>query len=406
MKSDDNTLFLTFDHTNAPLGPDGTPYAYYEALRDKAMQTPVGWSEQLGGFWVVAGYDACNEIIHNQVAFSNAAVTFPMYATGEKSPLKIVGQDEPGHKRDRAFLASPFSPRQVAKYEPAIRTITEKLVDRFIEDGEADVGQLLGEELPARLTALLLGLPEDQGDLYRGWLWAMTHLHIDQPHEAARITGEMHEYFATVLEERKRDPGDDLLSLVTHAELNGERLTDEDLLGICIVILVGGIDNSARILNTALRRLGWDLESRRRLIARPTLMSTFVDEVLRYYSPPFPARVLVKQDVAVGGVVMREGDVAVLAIPVANRDGRQFPNPDSFIPDRTPNRHLTFGVGIHRCLGIHLLRVEACAALDQFLARVPDYRLHPTKTARWINGQSQGMRDVPIVFPPGHAVSA
>ncbi|HZZ49851.1 MAG TPA: cytochrome P450 [Pseudonocardia sp.] len=398
VESDD--LYRVFDHTDAPLGPDGTPYAYYEALRDEAKRTPIGWSEAHGGFWVVASYEFCDSIIQDPVSFSNAAVTFPAYATGQESALKIAGQDEPSHRRDRAFVVKPFSPRQVHKYEQLVASMTGKLIDGFIESGRADLGQALGEEIPARLTALLLGLPEEEGDTYRRWCWAMSHLHATDPAAAAGVVGEMHEYFGAVIEDRKRNPGEDVLSLVTHAEIDGERLTDDDLLGFCIVLLIGGIDNSTKSLNAAFWRMGWDPELRRRLIANPRLIDTATDEILRYYTPGSIGR-LVKEDITLGGVTMRKDDIALLALPIANRDDRQFPYADTFVADRTPNRHLGLGGGIHRCLGTHLLRVEARAALGEFLRRVPDYELDSTGRATWVPGQVGGMANVPVVFPAG-----
>lgn len=394
------SIYSAFDHTNAPIGPDGTPYEYYEALRDEANENPIGWSEVHGGFWAIAGYEECNQIIQNHESFSNAAVTFPAYATGQESPLKIAGQDEPSHKKDRAFVVKPFSPRQVGTYEAEVRTMMSQLIDGFIEEGRADIGRELGDEIPSRLTALILGLPQEEGETYRKWCWAMSHMYATDPEAAASVAGEMHEYFGAVLEERKRNPGDDVLSLVTHAEIDGKRLTDDDLLGFCITLLVGGIDNSAKSLNAAFWRMAWDPELRRRLVAHPELLNTAVDEILRYYTPGSIGRVL-NEDVTMGGAKMKRGDIALLALPVANRDNRAFSHADTFTVDRSPNRHLGLGGGIHRCLGTHLLRVEMRAAIAEFLKRIPEYELDPTQSARWICGQVGGITDLPIVFPAG-----
>jgi cytochrome P450 len=391
-------LYTDFDHTNAPLGADGTPYAYYESVRDLARTRPVGWSERHGGFWAVAGYQECDRIIQSHEEFSNAAVTFPAYNTGQESALKIAGQDEPSHRRDRALVVKPFSPRQVGKYEVEVRRMTDALVDGFIGDGRADIGLRVGDEIPARLTALILGLPQEEGETYRKWCWAMSHLFATDPEAATGVVGEMHEYFRGVLEERKTSPGDDVLSIVTHSEINGQRLTDDDLLGFCITLLVGGIDNSAKSLNAIFWRLAWDPELRRRLVANPALVNTAVDEALRYYTPGAIGRVL-RQDVTVGDVTMKEGEVALLALPIANRDAAAFDHPDTFIADRTPNRHLGLGGGIHRCLGTHLLRVEMRAAISQFLSRIPDYQLDPDGEATWVCGQVGGISTLPIVFP-------
>ncbi|HZZ45993.1 MAG TPA: cytochrome P450, partial [Pseudonocardia sp.] len=382
------SLFTTFDHLDTPIGPDGTPYAYYEALRDEARDNPIGWSNALGGFWVVAGYDACNEIIQNSSAFSNVAVLFPAYELGQEGPIRIAGYDDPEHKRERAFVNRAFSSRQVVNYEAEIRAMTNNLIDKFIEHGEADVAHLLGEEVPARLTALMLGLPEEEGDTYHKWLRAMTQDHLVDFEKAAPVIAEMNEYFGAVMEERKRNPQGDVLSLIAHAEINGDRLTDDELRGFCITLLVGGIHNTAKSLSSSFWRLGWDVELRRRLIANPDLIAGFVDEVMRYYSPAaVVGRLLVEEDITVAGVTMRKDQIVVLALPVANRDARQFPHPDVFIADRSPNKHLALGGGIHQCLGTHLVKVEARAAIEEFLKRIPDYQLHPTKKSTWVTGQ-------------------
>jgi cytochrome P450 len=396
------SLYSTFDHLDTPVGPDGTPYAYYEALRDEAQVNPIGWSNALGGFWVVAGYDVCNQIIQQPAAFSNTAVLFPAYELGQEGPIRIAGYDDPEHKRERSFVNKAFSSRQVAKYEGDVRAMTNKLIDRFIENGEADLGPLLGEEIPSRLTALMLGLPEEEGDTYHRWLRAMTHDHLVDFEKAAPVIAEMNDYFGSVMEDRKRNPGEDILSLIAHSEINEDRLTDEELRGFCITLLVGGIHNTAKSLNSSFWRLSWDLELRRRLVADPDLIPGFVDEVLRYYSPAaVVGRLLVQQDTTVAGVRMQKDQIVVLALPVANRDARQFPYPDTFIADRTPNKHLALGGGIHQCLGTHLVRVEARAAISEFLNRIPEYRPHPTKKATWVTGQVQGMESVPVTFPPG-----
>lgn len=399
------SLYTGFDHMSPPIGPDGTPYEFYEALRDEATVAPVGWSEAHNGFWLVAGYDECWHIMQNTDAFSNDAVTFPAYETGEKNKLMLAGMDEPLHKKYRSLVAAPFSPAKVAEFGTVTAVMTNQLIDSFIAEGRADVAKAVGDDVPGRVTAILLGLPEEDGDTYREWTFAMAHLFFTDPEAAGAIVGEMHQYFVAALEERKRNPGEDVLSLVIRSELDGERLTDEELLGFFIVLLIGGIENTARLINDGLWRLAWDVELRRRLIARPELIPTAVDELLRYYTPA-PVGRLVLEDITVGGVDMKKGQIALTMLPVANRDGKQFPYPDVLIPDRTPNRHIALGTGIHRCLGIHLLRVEAVAAFTEFLRRVPEFELDRERPAVWSTGQVAGMAEVPIVFPPGEPLGA
>ncbi|MEV5302655.1 MULTISPECIES: cytochrome P450 [Amycolatopsis methanolica group] len=391
------SLMATADHYNTPLGPDGSPFAYYEALRDEAERTPVAWSQAYGGHWVVGGYQQTVEIMQNTTAFSNKGVTFPRYETGEFE-LMLAAQDDPVHKNYRKLVAAPFSPAKTAEFGPQLRATANDLIDTRIGLGEGDAASWFANEIPGRLTAIILGLPPEDGELYRKWMWAITHYFVSEPEKAAATFGEMVEHARQLIDERRRNPGDDIMSLVVHAEVDGDRLSDDDLVGFFTVLLIGGIDNTARFLSTALWRLAWDVELRRRLIANPDLLPTAVDEFLRYYSPALLGR-LVTEKVTVGGVTMEPGQTAMLWLPVANRDRSAFPYADAFLPDRTPNRHLGLGNGIHRCLGAHLLRVEGQIALGEFLKRIPEFELDRTKKPEWTPGQVSGFSSVPIVFP-------
>lgn len=393
------SLISSADHYNTPLGPDGTPFAYFEALRDEAEKTPVGWSEAYGGNWFVGGYAETVEIMQNHESFSNKGVTFPKYETGDFE-LMLAAQDEPVHKKYRQLVAAPFSPAKTAEFSDQLAKTANDLIDSRITLGHGDAATWFANEIPARLTAIILGLPPEDGDKYREWMWAITHYFISEPEKAAATFGEMVSHAQELIVERRKNPGNDVFSLVIQSEVDGERLSDEDLIGFFTVLLIGGIDNTARFLSTTLWRLAWDVELRRRLIAKPELVPTAVDELLRYYSPALLGRD-VTEKVTVGGVTMEPGQTALLWLPVANRDRRAFPNADALVPDRTPNRHLGLGNGIHRCLGAHLLRVEGRVAITEFLKRIPEFELDSNDKTEWTMGQVSGFNKVPIVFEAG-----
>ncbi len=398
-------LYSQYDHLAPPIGPDGTPYAYFERLRDvtAAAKQPVGWSEKHGGFWVVTSYAECQSIIGNPTDFSSAGVIFPKYAVTE--PLMLAEQDEPEHMRGRRLVNLSFMPKNVANYAGAIKTAVHQLMDGFIEDGHADVGKIIAEPVPAIVTALLMGLPAEDGPLFDAWTTACTHEFLADPVAAAPKIAEMYAYFEQNIARRKLEPGDDVLSQVISAKIDGDSLTHKELLGFSTVLLIGGIENSAKLIGTALWRLAWDVELRRRLIAHPEWITAAVDEFLRYYSPGTVGRI-VTNDVTVGGKTMRRGQQVILAIPVANRDPREFPHPDCFMIDRPNNRHLALGTGIHSCLGGHLIRMEARVVLTEFLSRITSFRLDSTLPTNWISGQVTGMSRVPIVFEAGPRLSS
>ncbi|OZF26162.1 cytochrome P450 [Rhodococcus sp. 14-2483-1-2] len=391
------SLFTTADHYHTPLGSDGTPHAFFEALRDEAETTPIAWSEAYGGHWVVAGYKEVQGIIQNPKAFSNKGVTFPRYETGEFE-LMMAAQDDPVHKKYRQLVAKPFSPEATDLFTEQLRQTTHALIDDRIELGEGDIASWLADEIPARLTAILLGLPPEDGDTYRRWVWAITH--VENPEEGAEIFAELVAHARNLIDERRRNPGGDIMSRVVMSEVDGERLSDDDLVGFFTVLLLGGIDNTARFLSSVFWRLAWDIELRRRLIAHPERIPAAVDELLRFYGPAMVGR-LVTERITVGDVTMEPGQTAMLWFAVANRDRSIFPSADNIVLDRDTNRHLSLGHGIHRCLGAHLIRVEARVAVSEFLNRIPDFALDPDKECEWLMGQVAGMLHVPIVFPRG-----
>lgn len=396
LTAEEAELFATADHYNAPIGPDGTPYAHLEALRNAFEKTPIAWSEVYDGHWIVGGYDETVEIMQNTQAFSNKGVTFPRYETGEFE-LMLAGQDDPVHKNYRKLVAGPFSPAKTAEFTDKLTQTMNDLIDEKIADGKADVASWIANEIPARLTAIILGLEPEKGDLYRKWMWAITHLMATEPEKAAATFGELVEHARGLIAERRANPGDDIMSLVIHAEVDGDRLSDEDLIGFFTVLLIGGIDNTARFLSTSFWRLAWDVELRRRLIANPAMVPMVTDELLRYYSPALLGR-LVTEQVTIGDVTMEPGQTAMLWLPVANRDRKTFQFADTLVPDRTPNRHLGLGNGIHRCLGAHLIRVEAQVTFTEFLKRIPDFDLDPSRDPSWLQGQVSGFEEVPIVW--------
>jgi cytochrome P450 len=394
------SLFTDFDHLNPPLGPDGTPYEYWESVRDESIETDtaIGWSEQHGGYWITAGWDASREIHHNTASFSNTESTFPKYGTPSGEPLMLAEMDDPTHKKYRKVVQAPFSPKNAEYRNDQVRGAANRLIDKVIDAGRADMCEVT-DYLPERVTAIILGLPEEDGAKYRRWVHAMVQSATD-PEGAAPDLAEMKEYWNSSVDERRLRRTGDLLTEIVHAEADGVRLNNTELLDLFSILLLGGIDNTSRLLATMFWRLGWDKELRRRLARDPGLIPFAVEEFLRLDGPAMVFR-LVTEPVTVAGVNMEPGQIVALAHPVSNRDPRQFPNPDAFVADRSPNRHFALGLGIHRCLGLHLVKVEARIMLEEWVKRVPEFELDPERKPVWKAGQVGAMIEVPIVFPPG-----
>lgn len=393
-------LYEVFDHYNVPLGADGTPYEYFEALRDQAVGTKtfVGWSHQQGGFWVVTGWDEAREIMHDPETFSNEEVVFPPFQTPGDRRMMLSSYDDPEHRRYRQLVQTPFSPRSVAALSDRLKLDAHALLDSFADRRAIDAATDMAQIIPGRMIALMLGLPPEEGTRYATWVEAMTQpLRFLEPEWAARQVAELHESFGEILAERRRKPGEDALSFLIAATGEGAPLTDEELEDFFVVMLVGGIENTGRLLANMFWRLGWDRELRRRLIHNRSKLPLAIDEFLRYYSPGIAGR-LVTKDVSIGKSELKKGDQVVLFHAIINRDPRQFPYPDAFVPDRENNRHFALGLGLHRCLGMHLLRMEALATFDVVLQRMPGWELDPDNPSRWVSGQTGGMNRVPILI--------
>jgi cytochrome P450 len=391
-----------FDHYDVPLGHDGTPYGAYEAIRDWGVREDkqFAWSEKYGGFWVVFGYEAANAIFSDHERFSSKYSTFPVYTSPGARPLMLGAYDEPLHRKYRRLVQGPFSGRAATALTDTLRVAANDIIDEFIEAGRVEIVSTLAQEFPSRTMAVLLGLPPEDGDRYKEWTEAMARLALTDPQKAGEILGTMDVWFKQLLADRRANPGDDVFSGILDAEVDGEKLTEEELYDFIVVLLLGGIDTTVKLLSTMFWRLAWDVELRRRLIEQPDLIPVAADEFARYYPPATFVRV-VKEPVTLQGVELLPEQVIVGIMPSINRDPRQFPNPDAFLPDRSPNRHLTLGHGIHKCLGAHLVRLETRIAIEELLRRIPRFELAAGAPAVWQNGTISGMDSVELVFEPG-----
>lgn len=391
------SLVETFDHYATPVGPELTPYRYFEALRDEAIDggKPIGWSEAYGGFWVVCGWPESRAIHEDLKNFSNVATTFPPYATPSGKPFFLSGQDEPEHSFYRSIVQSPFTKPKARQMLDAMRDIANLAIDTIGDARSVDVCQAT-DLMPGYAFCAIAGLSMDDAPKFRRYVAAMVEGAID-PEKAAPDLREMEEFWRAMVKRRRETPGDGLLDRIISSEFHGRYLSEDELLEFFTVLLLGGFDNTLRFLANSFFRLAGDADLRRTLVQNPDKIGKAVDEFLRLDGPACTFR-LVRAPVAVGGVEMKAGDIVGLIHPVCNRDPRQFDEPDRFVIDRAPNRHLAFGIGIHHCLGAYLAHSEAVAMIEEFLRRIPEFTLDPDRPARWVPGQVGGMHTVPILF--------
>ncbi len=287
----------------------------------------------------------------------------------------------------------------MAKYEAGTRDLCHRLIDGFIEAGQADAAADYAQQIPVRVIATMLGVPLEMADEFTSWVRGVLEVGLTDPVVRLASRNKIIEFFIGQLADRRANPREhDLITELLAAEVDGERVPDSYVIGVCNLMLIAGIDTTWSAIGSSLWHLAQHPEHRRRLREQPDLWPTAVEELLRAYSPVTMAR-LVDHDVEFQGCPMQADDRVLLSFPAANRDPRMFERPDDVILDREHNRHVAFGSGIHRCAGSNLARLELRVALQTWLARIPEFELVDPDAVTWAGGQVRGPRRCLVRFP-------
>ena len=300
---------------------------------------------------------------------------------GQEQKLIPLQVDPPEHAKYRRLLDPEFAPKRMQALEPEIRPFVNELIDRFFERGECDVHEELATPLPSGVFLALMGLP--MSDLPMMLQWRDDTVRPDVPPNdfaaaaavRERVGHEITEYFEKMVQERRRNPDGTLLSRVAHGEVEGRPLTREEILGICHLLMLGGLDTVTATLDCALAYLATHPDRRKALVDDPSLCPAAVEELLRHQSPVMMVVRVVKEDCELNGEQLKTGDHMTVLIGSANSDDTEFAAANECDFARESNRHLAFGAGPHRCLGSNLARIELCIALEEWHRRIPDYRI-------------------------------
>jgi hypothetical protein len=378
------------------------PYPIWDDLRQSC---PVAHTERRGRAWMLTRYADVVEAAHDIERFSsleigviNSDVQPEGYDEADAQyGLPPISADPPLHTWTRRLILPWFSHTRVAGYEELTRDLCRRHIDGFLEAGHADAAADYAQQIPVRVVAQILGVPETLSDTFTGWVRDMLEF-ADDPERNLRGQEGFGSYLMAELERRKNDPGDDLMSELLATSHDGEPLDDRLVLGMAALVMIAGIDTTWSSIGSSLWHLATHPDHAARLVAEPGLMSSAVEEFLRAYSPVTMAR-LVTTDTEFGGCPMREGDKLLMNFPAANRDPEVFERADEVVLDRAINRHVAFGTGIHRCAGSNLARMELTVALEEWLARIPTFRLAEGAEVTWAGGQVRGPRVLPVVFP-------
>ena len=310
--------------------------------------------------------------------------------------LPPIDADPPQHTWARRLILPWFSHTRVDGYEAMTRALCNELIDRVVDTGHADAAQDYAQRIPVRVISWMLGVPDELADQFTGWVRDTIEFGHD-PTRSVPAWNAIAGFFIEAVEDRKQHPGDDLVSELLRAEVDGAPVPDVHVLGTLALILVAGVDTTWSGIGSAMWHLATHEADRRRLAAEPELIPTAIEELLRAYSPVTMARV-VNEDTELAGCPLRAGDKVLLSFPAANRDPEAFERPDEVVIDRQVNRHVAFGVGIHRCAGSNLARMELRVAVEEWLRRIPEFRLADGATVTWAGGQVRGPRSVPVTF--------
>ena len=370
------------------------PYPVYEQLRNEC---PVAHSDRYGGMTWLTSADDVSAAAHDTDTFSSRRIVpseIPIDRRGLILPP--INLDPPNHTESRRTMLPFFSPKAMTQWEPTVRQICAELLDGLEGRAEIDAASEYSQEIPGDITARMLGVPLDDAPQFRTWIHDLLEVGPTYPDVARDTTNSMLEYLLALIQERRENPGEvDLTSYLLEHEIDGELLSDDEMSRMLFLILIAGIDTTWSAIGFSLHHLASHPEDRARLRDDPSLVPSAVEEFLRAYSPVWVARVT-GEDAEVNGCPVREGDWTVLAYPSANRDPALFERADEVLIDRQENRHAAFGLGVHRCLGSNLARMEMVIAIEMWMERFPDFELVDPDAVTYSAGNVRGPRHIPV----------
>jgi len=379
------------------------PYPVYRELRD---HHPAHLNETRS-FWALSRFADVWDAVHDPSTYSSAdGIVIGDEGISDQGLLPMmITMDPPRHGQLRGLVSRAFTPRRIAAMESTIRTVATELLDGIVEMSRCDLVQDFAAPLPTIIIADLLGVPRSDRAQFREWSDHLIQLDPDSPglSEAALLaSAALYDYFGGILAQRRRAPRDDLVSALLHAEVDGGRLSEEELRGFCFMLLVAGNETTTNLISNTAVLLAEHPDQRAALVADPSRLPGAVEESLRYDSPVQGLARTLTRDVELHGCAMQKGQKVLLLFGSANRDGREFDDPDRFEITRSIDRQLAFGHGTHYCLGAALARLEARVAYEELLRRLPDYELGgASDIERLHSGPIRGFLHLGVTFEPG-----
>ena len=381
------------------------PYPTYHRLRtvDPVHQSPLG-------FWVLTRYDDVVAVLRDGRATKEAIQEFVAAKLGvpmaSRSSLSMLDRDPPDHTRLRGLVNKAFTPRVVERLRPHIQDIVDDLLARVEAKGSMDLIEEFAYPLPVIVICEMLGVPIDDHERFKGWGLDIARgldsllLPPDSPvrERAMAARHALGAYFRELIAARRASPRDDLLSALIAAEEAGDKLNEEELLATCVLLLIAGHETTVNLIGNGTLALLRHPDQLQRLRQSPALITTAIEELLRFDGPVQRTSRILSEDMTVGGVTIKEGEMVMPFLAAADRDPAQFPDPDRLDLGRTENRHIAFGWGIHFCLGAPLARVEAQIAINTLVQRMPKLTLATEAPEYRLSLTLRGLARLPVAF--------
>ena len=388
------------------------PYPTYARLREEAPIHRVALPDGRG-MWLVTRYDDVVAVFKDERFVKDWRKALTPEQLAQVPPIpevmkplsrNMLDTDPPDHERLRGLVSKAFTPRLIERMRPRVQAIADALLDAVEERGEMDLIDDYAFPLPITVIAELLGVPAEDRDKFREWSDAAVSGNATQEYLEEILLPRMQAFVAylrAMFQEKRDNPGDDLISALLRAEEAGDKLDEDELLGMVFLLLIAGHETTVNLIGNGVLALLLHPDQLQKLRSDPSLLKPAVEELLRYDGPvETSTERFAREDVRIGGTVIPRGEMVMVVIASADHDPERFPNPDALDITRQDNKHLAFGKGIHFCLGAPLARMEGQIAINTLLRRMPNLRLKGSpESLSWRTGLVlRGLKGLPVEF--------